>query len=117
MVFLQMVGRGSLFFDEIGELPLSLQPKLLRVLETRSYRPLGASEILRFEGRVIVATHRDLKALVQQERFREDLYYLLAVFELELPDRCHLGIRKAEGSWPASQTNAHESCVWSSIPP
>ncbi|GEM_PF-339867 len=82
---LQMVGRGTLFLDEIGELPMSLQPKLLRILETRSYRPLGSSESQRFEGRVIVATHRDLKALVQQERFREDLYYRLAVFELELP--------------------------------
>ncbi|NOP56074.1 sigma 54-interacting transcriptional regulator, partial [Klebsiella pneumoniae] len=71
--------------DEIGELPLALQPKLLRVLETGQYRPLGSSENRRFRGRVVAATHRDLKRLVAEERFREDLYYRLSVFELELP--------------------------------
>lgn len=85
MGHLQMAGAGTLFLDEIGELPLALQPKLLRVLETGQYRPLGSSESRHFRGRVVAATHRDLKRLVAEERFREDLYYRLSVFELELP--------------------------------
>ena len=80
-----MAGKGTLFFDEIGELPLSLQPKLLRVLETRTYRPLGSSELRRFHGRVLAATHRDLPMLVREGKFREDLYHRLTVFQLELP--------------------------------
>lgn len=81
----QQVGRGTLFLDEIGELPLALQTRLLRVLETRSFRPIGSNESLRFEGRVIAATHRDLPAMVREGRFREDLYHRLTVFVLEVP--------------------------------
>jgi DNA-binding NtrC family response regulator len=81
----ETVGRGTLFLDEIGELPLSLQPTLLRVLETRTFRPVGSNEVRRFEGRIIAATHHPLKSLVREGRFREDLYYRLAVFEVELP--------------------------------
>ncbi len=81
----ERVGTGTLFLDEIGELPLSLQPKLLRVLETRSFRPLGSTEVKRFMGRVVAASHRDLDALVRDGRFREDLYYRLAVFVLDVP--------------------------------
>ena len=81
----ERVGQGTLFLDEIGELPLNLQPKLLRVLETRSFRPLGSTEVKHFRGRVVAASHRDLSALVREGRFREDLYYRLAVFVLEVP--------------------------------
>jgi DNA-binding NtrC family response regulator len=81
----ETVGRGTLFLDEIGELPMSLQPKLLRVLDTRTFRPVGSNETRRFEGRVIAATHRNLKSLVKEGLFREDLYYRLAVFEVEMP--------------------------------
>ncbi|NHN77053.1 sigma 54-interacting transcriptional regulator [Azotobacter chroococcum] len=83
--YFQQVGRGTLFLDEIGELPLALQTRLLRVLETRSFRPIGAGESLRFEGRVVAATHRDLQAMVREGRFREDLYHRLTVFVLEVP--------------------------------
>ncbi|WP_174980555.1 sigma-54-dependent transcriptional regulator [Burkholderia lata] len=81
----QQVGSGTLFLDEIGELPLALQPKLLRVLETGSFRPIGASAPLRFDGRVVAATHRDLHEAVRLGHFREDLYYRLAVFVLAVP--------------------------------
>ncbi|MDR5746544.1 sigma-54 dependent transcriptional regulator [Caballeronia sp. LZ029] len=81
----QQVGKGTLLLDEIGELPLALQPKLLRALETRTFRPVGSSTNLRFEGRIVAATHRDLRELANEGRFREDLYYRLAVFVLAVP--------------------------------
>jgi len=81
----QQVGKGTLLLDEIGELPLALQPKLLRVLETRTFRPVGSSSSLRFEGRVVAATHRDLRERAHQGLFREDLFYRLAVFVLAVP--------------------------------
>ncbi|AXF23947.1 sigma-54-dependent Fis family transcriptional regulator [Burkholderia pyrrocinia] len=81
----EQVGSGTLFLDEIGELPLALQPKLLRVLETRAFRPIGASANLRFHGRVVAATHRNLLEEAHAGRFREDLFYRLAVFILNVP--------------------------------
>ncbi|WP_321795866.1 sigma 54-interacting transcriptional regulator [Caballeronia sp. J97] len=81
----QQVGKGTLLLDEIGELPLALQPKLLRVLETHTFRPVGSSTNLRFEGRIVAATHRNLRELADDGRFREDLYYRLAVFVLAVP--------------------------------
>lgn len=83
--YFDRVSTGTLFLDEVGELPLSLQPKLLRVLETRSFRPLGSTEVKRFAGRVVAASHRNLETLVKTGAFREDLYYRLAVFTLEVP--------------------------------
>ncbi|MET3248084.1 DNA-binding NtrC family response regulator [Burkholderia sp. OAS925] len=82
---LQQVGKGTLLLDEIGELPLALQPKLLRVLETRTFRPLGSTTNLHFGGRVVAATHRDLRELAREGLFREDLFYRLAVFVLAVP--------------------------------
>ncbi|WP_175756727.1 sigma-54-dependent transcriptional regulator [Burkholderia ambifaria] len=79
------VGAGTLFLDEIGELPLALQPKLLRVLETRTFRPIGASASQRFAGRIVAATHRNLLEEARVGRFREDLFYRLAVFILNVP--------------------------------
>lgn len=76
---------GTLFLDEIGELPLGLQPKLLRVLETRRLKPLGSDEEVSVNVRVVSATHRDLASMVNEGSFREDLFFRLAVFPLEVP--------------------------------
>jgi DNA-binding NtrC family response regulator len=76
---------GTLFLDEVGDLSPALQAKLLRALQERSIRPVGAQQDIRLDLRVISATHRDLPALVQHGPFREDLYYRLAVLPLRLP--------------------------------
>ncbi len=84
--YFSLVGQGTLFLDEVGELSLGLQAKLLRVLETRTFRPLGpTSRELHFKGRIIAATHVDLKERVRERRFREDLYYRLNVLTLHVP--------------------------------
>jgi two-component system response regulator AtoC len=81
----ELAKKGTIFLDEIGELPLNLQPKLLRALqENRIYRVGGEKEIS-VDARVITATNRNLKTMVEQGLFREDLYYRLNVFDIELP--------------------------------
>ncbi len=80
----EMAGGGTLFLDEIGELASDLQPKLLRVLETREVKRLGGSETRRVDFRLVAATHRNLALEVKEGRFREDLFYRLSVLRLRI---------------------------------
>lgn len=81
----QLAGGGTLFLDEVGELPPLAQARLLRVLETRRFRPVGASTDQGFEGRVVAATHRDLRRAVAEGSFREDLFFRLSVLVVRAP--------------------------------
>lgn len=82
---LKIADEGCVFFDEIGELPLSLQGKLLRFLQTQTFYPLGSTKEVQVNVRVISATNRDLSAMVKERKFRDDLYYRLRVTTIHIP--------------------------------
>jgi transcriptional regulator with PAS, ATPase and Fis domain len=82
---IQVAQGGTLFLDEIGEMPLGLQPKLLRFLEQKELQRLGSAGVVRVDARVISATNAHLLSLVREGKFREDLYYRLCAFPIEIP--------------------------------
>jgi formate hydrogenlyase transcriptional activator len=81
----ELAGHGTIFLDEIGEMSLDLQPKLLRVLQEREFERVGSPRMIRMHARVIAATNRNLSAMVGEGKFREDLFYRLSVFPIQVP--------------------------------
>src|ERR1700727_2729879 len=81
----ELANKGTLFLDEVGDIPLELQAKLLRVLQEQEFERLGSNHTHKVDVRLIAATHRDLTTMVKQATFREDLYYRLRVFPIHIP--------------------------------
>ena len=91
----ELADRGSLFLDEIGDISLELQPKLLRAVQEQEFERLGSARTIQVNVRMIAATHRDLTAMIREGKFREDLYYRLNVFPIEIPP-----LRERKGDIP-----------------
>jgi formate hydrogenlyase transcriptional activator len=85
---LELADQGSLFLDEVGDIPLELQPKLLRVLQEREFERLGSTRTKKVDIRVVAATHRDLESMIVEKQFRSDLFYRLNVFPITIPPLC-----------------------------
>jgi len=82
---LELADQGTLFLDEVGDIPLELQPKLLRVLQEQEFERLGSARTEKVDVRLVAATHRNLEAMIAENRFRSDLYYRLNVFPIDVP--------------------------------
>jgi formate hydrogenlyase transcriptional activator len=96
----EVANGGTIFLDEIGEVPLELQTKLLRVLQEREFERLGSSRTLRTDARLIAATNRNLEAMVSEQKFRSDLFFRLNVFPVHVPP-----LREREGDIPLLARN------------
>ncbi|MGD0201368.1 MAG: sigma-54 dependent transcriptional regulator [Bryobacteraceae bacterium] len=83
--YFEIANRGTIFFDEVGTISVETQAKLLRVIQEKEFMPLGSTEVVRVDVRILAATNADLKKLVEEGRFREDLYYRLNVINIALP--------------------------------
>jgi transcriptional regulator with GAF, ATPase, and Fis domain len=94
--FFERAGGGTIFLDEIGELPPASQTRLLRVLQDQSFERVGGGATMKADVRVVAATHRDLQAMVREGRFREDLWFRLNVFPIRIPP-----LRERRGDIPA----------------
>lgn len=81
----EVADKGTIFLDEVGDIPLQLQPKLLRVLQEREFERLGSTRTQQVDVRILAATHRDLKQMAEDGDFRSDLFYRLHVFPLRVP--------------------------------
>src|ERR1700684_1337916 len=81
----ELAGKGTLFLDEVGDMPMELQSKLLRVLQEREFERLGGTRTIQTNVRLIAATHRNLAQMVEESKFREDLFYRLNVFPITVP--------------------------------
>ncbi len=84
--FIESTGKGTIFLDEIGDLPFSMQTKILRLIQDKAYEPLGSTKTKRCEARIIAATNRNLEQMVEKGLFRKDLYYRLNVINIKMPE-------------------------------